>query len=213
MGTHASSFIAQARVLDPVTFRSDPWRCWSTASSKVDPKRGASICNARSSGRARAKKAPRRPRNGHCGAACGLHRRQEAPPRGRVTVVQPVVYIAYHSTVFRNPPHFRGKVVLDVGTGSGNLAIWSAQAGARKVYAVEATNVVEHTRKLVRANGVADIVEVIQGTMEDIVLPEKVDVIISEWMGYYLLRESMFHSVISTRDRWLNPRWCNVDID
>jgi protein arginine N-methyltransferase 1 len=64
-------------------------------------------------------------------------------------------------------------VVLDVGTGSGILAIWSAQAGARKVYAVEATNVAEHARELVRANGVADIVEVIQGTMEDIVLPEK----------------------------------------
>uniref|UniRef100_A0ACD6A500 Uncharacterized protein n=1 Tax=Avena sativa TaxID=4498 RepID=A0ACD6A500_AVESA len=112
---------------------------------------------------------------------------------------------AYHSAVFRNPHHFRGKVVLDVGTGSGILAIWSAQAGARKVYAVEATNVAEHARELVRANGVADIVEVIQGTMEDIVLPEKVDVIISEWMGYYLLRESMFDSVICARDRWLNP--------
>jgi protein arginine N-methyltransferase 1 len=114
---------------------------------------------------------------------------------------------AYHSAVFRNPHHFRGKVrnapprpykslevlclikfwilvglilwicqvVLDVGTGSGILAIWSAQAGARKVYAVEATNVAEHARELVRANGVADIVEVIQGTMEDIVLPEKGD--------------------------------------
>ncbi|CAM0912722.1 unnamed protein product [Alopecurus aequalis] len=112
---------------------------------------------------------------------------------------------AYHSAVFRNSHHFRGKVVLDVGTGSGILAIWSAQAGARKVYAVEATNVAEHARELVRANGVADIVEVIQGTMEDIVLPEKVDVIISEWMGYYLLRESMFDSVICARDRWLNP--------
>ena len=64
-------------------------------------------------------------------------------------------------------------VVVDVGTGSGILAIWSAQASARKVYAVEATNVAEHARELVRTNGVAYIVEVIQGTMEDIVLPEK----------------------------------------
>jgi protein arginine N-methyltransferase 1 len=112
---------------------------------------------------------------------------------------------AYHSAVFRNAHHFRGKVVLDVGTGSGILAIWSAQAGARKVYAVEATNMAEHARELARANDVADIVEVIQGSMEDVVLPEKVDVIISEWMGYFLLRESMFDSVICARDRWLKP--------
>lgn len=62
-----------------------------------------------------------------------------------------------------------------MGTGSGILAIWSAQAGARKVYAVEATNMAEHARELARANDVADIVEVIQGSMEDVVLPEKGD--------------------------------------
>jgi hypothetical protein len=38
------------------------------------------------------------------------------------------------------------------------------------------------------------IVEVIQGTVETIELPEKVDIIISEWMGYFLLRESMLDS-------------------
>lgn len=65
------------------------------------------------------------------------------------------------------------KVVLDVGTGSGILAIWSAQAGARKVYAVEATNMAEHARELVKANNVQDVVEVIQGSMEDVQLPEK----------------------------------------
>lgn len=38
------------------------------------------------------------------------------------------------------------------------------------------------------------IVEVIQGTIETTELPEKVDIIISEWMGYFLLRESMLDS-------------------
>lgn len=36
-------------------------------------------------------------------------------------------------------------------------------------------------------------------------LPEKVDVIVSEWMGYFLLRESMVESVLLARDRWLRP--------
>lgn len=112
---------------------------------------------------------------------------------------------AYYNSIFQNKHHFLGKTVLDVGTGSGILAIWSAQAGARKVYAVEATKVSEHARVLVKANNLQDVVEVIEGSMEDITLPEKVDVIISEWMGYFLLRESMFDSVICARDRWLKP--------
>lgn len=63
--------------------------------------------------------------------------------------------------------------MLDVGTGSGILAIWSAQAGARKVYAVEATKMSEHARELVKANNLQDIVEVIEGSVEDVTLPEK----------------------------------------
>lgn len=65
------------------------------------------------------------------------------------------------------------KVVLDVGTGSGILAIWSAQAGAKKVYAVEATKMADHARELVRANNLEGIVEVIEGSIEDVILPEK----------------------------------------
>lgn len=68
---------------------------------------------------------------------------------------------AYHTAIHGNPSHFRGKAVLDCGTGTGVLAIWAAKAGARVVYAVEATDVARHTRTLVAANGVADVVKVI----------------------------------------------------
>ncbi|KAJ0090403.1 hypothetical protein Patl1_13138 [Pistacia atlantica] len=112
---------------------------------------------------------------------------------------------AYFNAIFENKHHFQGKTVLDVGTGSGILAIWSAQAGAKKVYAVEATKMSEHARTLIKANNLDHVVEVIEGSVEDVSLPEKVDVIISEWMGYFLLRESMFDSVICARDRWLKP--------
>lgn len=40
--------------------------------------------------------------------------------------------------------------------------------------------------------------------MEDAELPEKVDIIISEWMGYLLLYESMLDVVLFARDKWLN---------
>jgi hypothetical protein len=42
---------------------------------------------------------------------------------------------AYHSAILGNAHVFEGKVVMDIGTGSGILAVWAAQAGARKVYA------------------------------------------------------------------------------
>lgn len=62
-----------------------------------------------------------------------------------------------------------------------------------------------HAKKLCENNGVGDIVEVMQGYMESVELPEKVDIIISEWMGYFLLRESMLDSVLVARDKWLKP--------
>ena len=112
---------------------------------------------------------------------------------------------AYYNAVKMNPSQFEDKVVLDVGTGSGILAIWAAQAGAKHVYAVEATFMATHARKLIEANGLKDKITVIQASIEDAELPEKVDVIISEWMGYFLLRESMFDSVIVARDKWMKP--------
>lgn len=63
--------------------------------------------------------------------------------------------------------------MLDVGTGSGILAIWCAQAGAKKVYAVEATKMAVHARELVKSNHLQDVIEVIEGSIEDITLPEK----------------------------------------
>ncbi|KAL8189632.1 hypothetical protein R6Q57_029198 [Mikania cordata] len=100
---------------------------------------------------------------------------------------------------------YHQKDMLSDRTGSGILAIWSAQAGAKKVYAVEATKMAKHAHELVKANNLQYVAEVIEGSIEDITLPEKVDVLISEWMGYFLLRESMFDSVICARDRWLKP--------
>ena len=49
------------------------------------------------------------------------------------------------------------------------------------------------------------IISVIQGTIETVELPEKVDIIVSEWMGYFLLRESMLDSVLVARDKFLKP--------
>lgn len=69
---------------------------------------------------------------------------------------------AYHSAIVGNASLFKDKVVMDVGTGSGILAVWAAQAGARRVYAVEYTDMARYARRVVEANGVGHIVTVIQ---------------------------------------------------
>ena len=56
-----------------------------------------------------------------------------------------------------------GDVVLDVGAGSGILSVFAARAGAARVYAVEQTSIAVFAQELVAANGVADVVRVIQG--------------------------------------------------
>merc|ERR1712070_420541 len=112
---------------------------------------------------------------------------------------------SYYTAIVSNPACFEDKVVLDVGAGTCVLAIFAAQAGAKQVYAVEATDMAKRAKRIVDANGLGDKIRVIQGTMETITLPEKVDIIVSEWMGYLLLRESMLDSVLLARDRWLKP--------
>ena len=56
-----------------------------------------------------------------------------------------------------------------------------------QVYAVEASDIAEQTKKVVKSNGFSDVIEMIKGYAEDIVLEDKVDLIVSEWMGTMLL--------------------------
>jgi SAM-dependent methyltransferase len=96
-------------------------------------------------------------------------------------------------------------VVLDVGAGTGILSIFAAQAGARKVYAVERTDVARFARGLVARNGLSSRVEVIQRDIEAAVLPARVDLIVSEWLGAYGVDENLLPVVLLARDRWLRP--------
>ena len=98
-----------------------------------------------------------------------------------------------------------GDIVLDVGAGSGILSLFAARAGAARVYAVEQTSIAVLAQELATANRVADIVQVIQGDVTQIELPERVDVIVSEWLGGFGIDEGMLAPVITARNRWLKP--------
>ena len=93
-------------------------------------------------------------------------------------------------------------VVLDMGAGSGIMSFFSASAGAKKVYAVERTSIAEVTRELAAQNKLSQI-EIIQSDILDVELPEKVDVLVSEWMGPFGIDENLLYPLLVTRDRWL----------
>ncbi|XP_076437929.1 protein arginine N-methyltransferase 6-like [Babylonia areolata] len=111
---------------------------------------------------------------------------------------------AYRKFFEENRHLVEGKVVMDVGAGTGILSLFAASVGARKVYAVEASSTALLCKDIVQQNGFADRIEVIHSAVEDLDLQGlKVDVIVSEWMGFYLLHESMLDSVIVARNRFL----------
>lgn len=66
------------------------------------------------------------------------------------------------------------------------------------------SNIIHQAREIVKDNHLSDKVTLIQGKMEEVELPVKhVDIIISEWMGYFLLYESMLDTVLVARDKYL----------
>ncbi|KAK4686534.1 type I protein arginine methyltransferase, partial [Tremellales sp. Uapishka_1] len=114
--------------------------------------------------------------------------------------------VSYARFLLSNPQIFKGAIVLDVGCGTGVLSMLAAKAGAKHVYAIEASGFAVKARENIKGNGFENVITVIQGKVEDIDLPVKeVDVIVSEWMGYMLLYESMLDSVLVARDRFLAP--------
>ncbi|XP_069660190.1 protein arginine N-methyltransferase 3 isoform X2 [Haliaeetus albicilla] len=111
---------------------------------------------------------------------------------------------SYRDFMYQNPHIFKDKVVLDVGCGTGILSMFAAKAGAKKVIGVDQSEIVYQAMDIIRLNKLENIITLVKGRIEEVDLPvEKVDVIISEWMGYFLLFESMLDSVIYAKDKYL----------
>lgn len=71
-------------------------------------------------------------------------------------------------------------------------------------FQIDMSNIIIQAREIVKDNHLSDKVTLIQGKMEEVELPVKhVDIIISEWMGYFLLYESMLDTVLVARDKYL----------
>uniref|UniRef100_A0A8C6AWK3 type I protein arginine methyltransferase n=1 Tax=Monodon monoceros TaxID=40151 RepID=A0A8C6AWK3_MONMO len=122
--------------------------------------------------------------------------------------------LTYRNSMFHNRHLFKDKVVLDVGSGTGILCMFAAKAGARKVIGIECSSISDYAVKIVKANKLDHVVTIIKGKVEEVELPvEKVDIVISEWMGYCLFYESMLNTVLYARDKWLEVDIYTVKVE
>jgi protein arginine N-methyltransferase 1 len=135
--------------------------------------------------------------------------------------------LSVHSLMLRDKPRvetyaralaqsksaIEGKIVVDVGSGTGILSMLCAkQCNPKHVYAIEAnTYIADLSRMIIEQNGLQDTITVINKPVEEVDFndwkhaDEKADVVISEWMGFYLVHEAMLDSVLWARDFLCNP--------
>jgi protein arginine N-methyltransferase 1 len=99
----------------------------------------------------------------------------------------------------------RGRRVVEVGTGTGVLAVLAARAGARRVVAIEETPVAGIAREVVRRSGVAKVVTVVDGPARDAALApaERGEVLVAELLGGDPLDEGILDAVADARERLL----------
>lgn len=96
-----------------------------------------------------------------------------------------------------------GDVVCDVGTGTGLLGMLCLQAGARHVYAIDQSPIIDVAREIAEHNGLASRMTFIHGKSYDVVLPERVDVVVSELIGHAAFEEGMTPALFDAKKRFL----------
>jgi len=96
-----------------------------------------------------------------------------------------------------------GDVVIDIGTGSGVMATAAARAGARHVYAIEASEMGRTAKDVFAANGFADKITLVPGWSAQVELPEKANVLVAEIIGNDPLEEGVMEAFADARKRLL----------
>ncbi|MDA1081240.1 MAG: 50S ribosomal protein L11 methyltransferase [Gemmatimonadetes bacterium] len=98
-----------------------------------------------------------------------------------------------------------GDVVVEIGTGVGYFAVAAARAGARMVYAIESDPSIVLAEQLIRENGCGDRVRCVRGDANQIVLPERGTVLLSDVRGLLPLFGDAIPTLINVRERMLAP--------
>jgi len=94
-----------------------------------------------------------------------------------------------------------GDVVVDLGSGSGVLAFFAIEAGARKVYAIERGHMADVIAMLAKRFDI----EVLHEHSKNVEFPERANVLVTETLGAFALQEQILSSVIDARSRLVTP--------
>ena len=110
---------------------------------------------------------------------------------------------AFKKAIFKQVK--KDDIVMDLGAGTGILGILALQAGARKVYFVEQSDAINLARSIVTQNGYRERSIFIQKNSMDTIIPEQLDVIISETLGSFGIDENTLEFTLDARKRFLKP--------
>ncbi len=98
-----------------------------------------------------------------------------------------------------------GAVVVDIGTGTGILAVFACQFGASKVFAIDGSEIIELARQIAKDNGYSDRIEFIRDDSRHVELPSRVNVIVADLHGALPIYSGSLSSLIDARQRFLAP--------
>jgi len=96
-------------------------------------------------------------------------------------------------------------VVVDIGTGTGIMALLACRLGARRVFAIEPDNAIQVAREAAAANACTDRIHFFQQLSTQVELPELADVIVSDIGGTLPWFRHHIPSIIDARQRFLAP--------
>src|SRR5271155_4523900 len=103
-------------------------------------------------------------------------------------------------------------IVVDLGCGPGIFALLACRAGAKRVYAIDAGEVIHFARQLAVANGFADRIEFLHGDSRQIELAERANVIVSDVRGALPLFADALPSIEDARERFLTPGGAQIPL-
>ncbi|HTI60175.1 50S ribosomal protein L11 methyltransferase [Mucilaginibacter sp.] len=147
------------------------------------------------------------------GALCDYNENQFSPDKNLASFGSSPIHIAMLNDRVRTNKFEKaikqvvrkGDVVVDIGTGTGILAIAAARAGAKKVYAIEAGSMADVAQAVINTTEYTDRITLIRSWSTQVELPEKADVLVSEIIGNDPFDENVLPVFFDARQRLLTP--------